>query len=114
MNYPDSQLFIDGQWLDASDQRTLPVINPATGATLGHVAHAGRTELDHAVAAAVKGFETWRQMTPAERSKIMRKAAAFMRERAPAIARLVTLEQGKPLAESQGEAMIAADIIEWF
>jgi succinate-semialdehyde dehydrogenase/glutarate-semialdehyde dehydrogenase len=114
MNYTDSQLFVDGQWLDASDDCTLPVVNPASGAAIGRVAHASRADLDRAVAAAVRGFETWRHMTPAERSKIMRKAAAFVRERAPAIARLVTLEQGKPLAEAQGEAMIAADIIEWF
>lgn len=114
MSYKDTQLFIDGQWQDAADGRTLAVVNPATGQEIGRVAHAGRTDLDRALAAALKGFETWRDMVPAERSKIMRKAAGFMRERATEIGRLLTQEQGKPLAEAKGEALAAADIIEWF
>ncbi len=113
-SYPHTQLFIDGQWQDAADGRSIAVRNPATGQTIGQVAHAGRVELDKAVAAAQKGFETWRNLTAAERSKIMRKAAALMRERAAAIAPLITQEQGKPLAEAKGEALAAADIIEWF
>jgi succinate-semialdehyde dehydrogenase/glutarate-semialdehyde dehydrogenase len=114
MTYPNTQLFIDGKWLDAADGRTLAVHNPATGKEIGRVAHAGKADLDAALAAAQKGFETWRDMTPAERSKIMRKAAGFMRERAEAIGRLLTQEQGKPLVEAKGEALAAADIIEWF
>src|SRR6478735_3427160 len=114
MTYPNTQLFIDGQWQDATDGRTLAVFNPATGKEIGRVAHAGKADLDKAVAAAQKGFETWRDMTAAERSKIMRKAAGLMRERAGAIGALITQEQGKPLAEAKGEAMAAADIIEWF
>ena len=114
MTYPSTRLLIDGQWLDADDGRTLAVHNPATGQEIGRVAHAGIADLDRALAAAQKGFETWRDMLPAERSKIMRKAAGLMRERATAIAALMTQEQGKPLAEAKGEAMAAADIIEWF
>lgn len=114
MNYPDTRLFIDGQWQDAADGRTLPVFNPASGQEIGRVAHAGRADLDRALAAAQKGFETWRDMTPVARSKIMRKAAALMRERADAIGVLLTQEQGKPLVEARGEAAAAADIIEWF
>lgn len=114
MSYKDTQLFIDGQWQDAADGRTLAVVNPATGQEIGRVAHAGRVDLDRALAAAQKGFETWRDMVPAERSKVMRKAAGFMRERAGEIGRLLTQEQGKPLAEAKGEALAAADIIEWF
>jgi len=114
MTYPNTQLFIDGQWQDAADARTLAVFNPATGKEIGRVAHAGKADLDKALAAAQKGFETWRDMTPAERSKIMRKAAGLMRERAEAIGRLLTQEQGKPLVEAKGEALAAADIIEWF
>ena len=90
------------------------MFNPATGKEIGRVAHAGRPDLDRALEAAQKGFEIWRDMVPAERSKIMRKAAALMRERAGEIAPLLTQEQGKPLAEAKGEAMAAADIIEWF
>ena len=113
-SYVDTQLFIDGQWQDAADGRSLPVFNPATGAEIGRVAHAGKADLDKAVAAAVKGFETWRDMTPAERSKIMRKAAALVRERAGQIAPLLTQENGKPLPEAKVEVLAAADITEWF
>ena len=114
MTYPNTQLFIAGQWQDAADGRSLAVHNPATGKEIGRVAHAGRVDLDKALAAAQKGFETWRDMTAADRSKIMRKAAGLMRERAADIGKLLTQEQGKPLAEAKGEAMAAADIIEWF
>ncbi len=114
MAYPDTQLFINGQWQDAADGRTLAVFNPATGKEIGRVAHAGKADLDKALEAAQKGFETWRDMTAADRSKIMRKAAGLMRERAGEIAPLLTQEQGKPLPEAKGEAMAAADIIEWF
>jgi succinate-semialdehyde dehydrogenase/glutarate-semialdehyde dehydrogenase len=114
MTYSNTQLLINGQWQDAADGRTLAVYNPATGKEIGRVAHAGKADLDRALEAAQKGFETWRDMLPAERSKIMRKAAGFMRERAETIGRLLTQEQGKPLAEAKGEALAAADIIEWF
>ena len=114
MTYPNTQLFIAGQWLDAADGRTLAVHNPATGKEIGRVAHAGKADLDKALEAAHKGFETWRDMTAAARSVIMRKAAGLMRERAGAIGAVLTQEQGKPLAEAKGEAMAAADIIEWF
>jgi len=114
MGYVDTQLFINGQWQQPVEGRTLPVVNPATGKEIGRVAHAGRPDLDRALEAAQKGFEVWRDMVPAERSKIMRKAAALMRERAGDIAPLLTQEQGKPLAEAKGEAMAAVDIIEWF
>ncbi len=112
--YPDTQLFIDGQWRDAADGRSLAVVNPATGQEIGRVAHAARVDLDAAIAAAQKGFGTWSAMTPAERSRIMRKAAGLIRERAEDIAPLMTMENGKPLAESKGETLAAADIIEWF
>ncbi len=114
MGYVDTQLFINGQWQPPVEGKTLPVLNPATGKEIGRVAHAGRGDLDHALAAAQKGFEAWRDLVPAERSKIMRRAAALVRERAGDIAPLLTQEQGKPLAEAKGETLAAADIIEWF
>jgi succinate-semialdehyde dehydrogenase/glutarate-semialdehyde dehydrogenase len=114
MTYPNTQLFINGEWQDAQDGRTLAVFNPATGKEIGRVAHASKTDLDRALAAVQKGFETWRDMPAIERNKIMRKAAAFMRERAGEIGAILTQEQGKPLVEAKGEAMAAADIIEWF
>ena len=114
MSYPDTRLLIDGQWQDASDGRTLPVFNPATGQEIGRVAHAGIADLDRALAAAQKGFEVWRDRPALERSRTMRQAAALVRERASAIAALLTQEQGKPLPEARLETLAAADIIEWF
>ena len=114
MTYPNTQLFIQGQWRDAQAGETLAVFNPATGKEIGRVAHARQADLDLALAAAQKGFETWRDTPAIERAKVMRAAAGLMRERAGAIARLLTQEQGKPLAEAKGEAMAAADILEWF
>ncbi|RYF36963.1 MAG: aldehyde dehydrogenase family protein, partial [Comamonadaceae bacterium] len=114
MTYPNTQLFINGEWQDAADGKSLAVFNPATGKEIGRVAHAGTPDLDRALEAAQKGFEKWRDMPAIERNKIMRKAAGLMRERAGAIGALLTQEQGKPLAEAKGEAMAAADIIEWF
>jgi succinate-semialdehyde dehydrogenase/glutarate-semialdehyde dehydrogenase len=114
MTYPNTQLFINGQWREAAAGETLAVFNPATGKEIGRVAHARKADLDLALDAAQKGFEVWRDKAPIERAKIMRAAAGLMRERAGAIAALLTQEQGKPLAEAKGEAMAAADILEWF
>ncbi len=112
--YPNTQLFIDGQWCDAADGRSLPVFNPATGLEIGRLAHAGLPDLDRALAAAQRGFELWRKVPAAERATIMRRAGALMRERAEAIGKVLTLEQGKPLAEAKAEAAMSAEIIEWF
>ncbi len=114
MTYPNTQLFINGQWQDAAEGRSLAVFNPATGKEIGRVAQAGKADLDKALEAAQKGFETWRDMPAADRAKIMRKAAGLIRERAAEIAPLLTQEQGKPLAEAKGETLAAADLIEWF
>ncbi len=114
MTYPNTQLFIAGQWQDAAGGKTLAVFNPATGKEIGRVAHATKVDLDRALDAAQKGFEAWRDMPAAERAKIMRRAAALMRERAEAIAAIMVQEQGKPLAEAKVETMASADIIEWF
>ncbi|HYM73728.1 MAG TPA: NAD-dependent succinate-semialdehyde dehydrogenase [Stellaceae bacterium] len=112
--YSDVSLFIDGSWTQAAGGRTLPVINPATGEVIGTVAHAGRSDLDHALEAAEKGFRAWRKVSAFDRSKIMRKAADLLRQRADAIAPLLTLEQGKPLAEAKGETLAGADVVDWF
>ena len=112
--YPDVELFIDGAWTPGASGKTLDVLNPATGEVLGRVAHAGRPELDQALAAAERGFGTWRKLSAYERSKVMRRAAGLLRERLDPVARLLTLEQGKPLADSRGETLVAADVIEWF
>ncbi len=112
--YPDTQLLINNQWQDASSGKTLAVVNPATGATIGRVACASQADLDRALQAAQSGFETWRALSAHERLAFMKKAAGLLRERAEDIARLLTQEQGKPLFEARVEVMAGADIIEWF
>src|SRR6201987_699032 len=114
MNYSNVQLFIDGKWRPAASGKTIPVLNPATEEPVGAVAHAEKADLDEALAAAEKGFKAWRVGSAHERSKVMRKAAEMMRARADQIATVLTMEQGKTLAEAKQEAMAAADIIEWF
>ncbi|WP_398467472.1 NAD-dependent succinate-semialdehyde dehydrogenase [Tardiphaga sp.] len=114
MTYPNVQLHIDGKWRDAEAKRTIDVINPATEEVIGTVAHASKADLEEAVAAADRGFRIWRDMPAYERSKLMRKAADLIRERADSIAKILTMEQGKVFAEARIETMTAADVIEWF
>src|SRR4051812_22099147 len=113
-SYPDTRLLIDGEWQSAASGKTLDVVNPATGKAIGKVAFAAVADLDRALASAQRGFDAWRKVPANERAATMRKAAGLLRERAPEIARLLTLEQGKPLAEAKVEVLAGADIIEWF
>ncbi len=112
--YPAVSLYIDGAWTPSASGKTLQVMNPATGDTLGALAHAGTDDLDRALAAVDRGFQVWRKVSAYDRSKIMRKAAGLVRERVDQIAALMTQEQGKPLAEAKMEVGAAADVIEWF
>jgi succinate-semialdehyde dehydrogenase/glutarate-semialdehyde dehydrogenase len=112
--YPNALLFIDGAWTRAAAGRTLPVVSPASGDTNGTVTYAERTDLDRALEAADKGFREWRKAPAFDRSKVMRKAANLLRDRADAIAPLLTMEQGKPLLEAKGEVLAGADVIDWF
>jgi len=112
--YSDVQLFIDGQWCDGASGQTLPIANPATGTTIARLARAERADLDRALDAAERGFRLWRRISAHERYQTLRKAAALIRERADDISRLMTQEQGKPLAESKGETLSAGDIMDWF
>jgi succinate-semialdehyde dehydrogenase/glutarate-semialdehyde dehydrogenase len=109
-----TQLFINGAWIDSVTGETLPVLNPATAEPLGTVAKASHTDLDHALDAAEKGFHAWRKISAFDRYKTMRKAADIIRSEADTISRNLTTEQGKPLAESKIETMLAADLIDWF
>lgn len=113
-DYPDTRLFIGGEWREAADDATLPVLDPATGERIGSVAHARKPDLDQALAAAAAGFDLWRRLSAFDRSRIMRRAADLLRDRVDGIARLMTREQGKPVAQSRVETLAAADIIDWF
>ena len=110
----ETLLYIDGVWTPAASGRVLEILNPATAEVIGTVAHAGIPDLDRALAAAARGFDIWRKTSAFERSKILRRAADLLRERADGIARLLTLEQGKILAEARMETLAAADVIDWF
>ncbi|MDE2361254.1 MAG: NAD-dependent succinate-semialdehyde dehydrogenase [Hyphomicrobiales bacterium] len=114
VNYPKVQLLIGGEWSSGTSGRADDILNPATGQPIGKVPHASRADLDRALDAAQKGFEVWKKISPFDRYKTMRKVADLMRQRAPEIAKVMSLEQGKPVAEAQGETMLAGDLIDWF
>jgi succinate-semialdehyde dehydrogenase/glutarate-semialdehyde dehydrogenase len=108
------QMYIDGQWREADSGKTLAVINPADESTLADVAYGGRAEADRAIEAAARAFPAWRATSVYDRAKILKKTADLMRDRAETIARTLTQEQGKPLAEAKAEVLHAADTFEWF
>ncbi|KTS31426.1 aldehyde dehydrogenase [Methylobacterium indicum] len=112
--FPDVKLHIAGEWRAGSGGQTMPILNPATGETLSQLAVATTDDLDQALAAAERGFQAWRKVSAFERSKVLRKAANLMRERADEIARIMTLEQGKPVAEAKMEVLGGADTMDWF
>lgn len=112
--YEKLEMLIDGEWCQGSEGKTEDVLNPATEQVLGKLPHASQKDLDRALAAAHRGFETWRKVTAHERSKIMRKAVDLIRERSESIATSLTLEEGKPLAQARLEVGATADIIEWY
>lgn len=112
-HYEQLALYIDGQFLAAEGRKTQSVINPATGAAFAELPHATRDDLDRALAAASKAFQSWRFTSPLERGKVLRRVAELIRERSPAIARNITLDQGKPLAEALQEVQTCAEHAEW-
>ena len=111
--YTQPQLYINGQWLGVDGRQAEDVINPATGAVLARLPHATPADLDAALTAAQRAFCGWRAVAPLERSRILRAAAALLRERADAIAHGMTLEQGKPLREARLELLASADTFDW-
>lgn len=111
--YETLALYIDGEFLAGDGRETEEVTNPATLEVLGHLPHARTADLDRALAAADRAFQSWRKSSPMQRSEILRKAAQLSRDRAQEIGRNMTLDQGKPLAESVGEIMSCADHADW-
>jgi succinate-semialdehyde dehydrogenase/glutarate-semialdehyde dehydrogenase len=109
--YPELNLLIDGQWRTRPGD--LAIVNPMDETVLGHLPHATRSDLDDALAAAERGFGVWRRTAPAARSAIMAKATQIVRCRVDDIAMVMTLEQGKPIAQARTEIMRACDIIDW-
>ncbi|MBY0265951.1 MAG: NADP-dependent succinate-semialdehyde dehydrogenase [Burkholderiales bacterium] len=108
------QCYIDGTWVDADDKATLSVINPATGLPVGTVPKMGAAETRRAIEAANAAWPAWRAKTAKERANILRKWFDLMMANQEDLARLMTVEQGKPIAESRGEIAYGASFIEWF
>jgi succinate-semialdehyde dehydrogenase/glutarate-semialdehyde dehydrogenase len=108
------QAYIDGEWCGASDGATVEVHNPATGEKIGTVPHMGAGETRRAIDAASAAWPAWRKKSAKERAAILRKWSDLMLENLEDLALLMTVEQGKPLAESKGEIGYAASFFEWF
>ena len=105
--------FIDGKWQNSSSSENYEVINPANEEVLGLAPKASKEDVDKALKSAQRGLEIWRNTSPWERSKIIRKISELLREKTDVLAKWLTLEVGKPLSESNGEVLGAADIFEW-
>ena len=115
----DSRLFrqasyIDGAWVDSTAHGVIDVDNPATGDIIGTVPRLGKDETRRAIDAAARAFPAWRAKTAKERAAILRRWFELMMANQDDLARLMTTEQGKPLAESKGEVAYAASFLEWF
>ncbi len=108
------QCLIDGQWRDALSGQRVDVTNPANGETLATVPHMGEAETVQAIEAAERALPAWRALTAAERGRILRRWYELMMQHQDDLARIMTLEQGKPLAEARGEIAYAASYLEWF
>jgi succinate-semialdehyde dehydrogenase / glutarate-semialdehyde dehydrogenase len=111
--YEDLCLYIDGQFLKGEGRKEQDIINPSTGKAIAKLPHATTADLNRALMAAQKAFETWKQSSPLERSRILRKVAELTRQRANEIGRNITLDMGKPLAEAVGEVVSCAEHAEW-
>ncbi len=112
--YQDIKLFINGDWRDGIEGKTLPVIDPASEEEIGQLSCATKPDLDLALDASQRGFEAWREVSAFDRYKLMRKAAQLLRERRKELAWLMTKEQGKPIAQAEMEIAAGADVIDWF
>lgn len=107
-------LLIDGVWREGSEGKSQPLVNPASGEEIARVPHASPADLDAALAAAERGFRVWKAMTAIERYRIMMKAADLIDADLERIARVLTMENGKPLAEARGEVAFSADVTRWY
>ena len=110
----DERLLIGGEWVEATGSGRFDVTNPANGEVVGSTPDATADDVRAAINAAADALEGWRNTTALVRARLLRKSAEVMRERVDEIGRLMTLEQGKPLAEAKGEVEYAASFMEWF
>lgn len=106
--------FIGGEWVQAASGKTITVTDPATGEAFGKVPSCGKAETARAIAAAEAAFPAWRRKTAAERSAMLMTLANLLREHVEALGTILTMEQGKPLAEAKGEVLGSAAYVQWF
>lgn len=111
--YSSFGLLIDGRWQGAGDGATLPVHSPVTEAEIGRIPAATEADQDRALAAAARAFAPWAATPAWDRAALLRRTADLLRGRADALARLMSTETGKPLAEARAEIMASADQFEW-
>jgi len=111
--YPEVRMLIGDEWIAEGGQGAMQVVNPATEKAIGSAPKVSKEQLDAALAAADSGFAVWRDTPAIERYRVIRRAAELLRERAETIARVVTLEMGKPHAQALGETTGAADLIDF-
>jgi len=109
-----NEMFVDGEWVSASDGACREIINPATEEAVDTVPVATAADLDKALEAADRGWREWREVDAWTRSAALRRIADWIREHADPIAAVMTEEQGKPLAEAKGEILAAVDVYDWF
>ncbi|MGE8541244.1 MAG: NAD-dependent succinate-semialdehyde dehydrogenase [Acinetobacter sp.] len=108
------QVYINGQWLDADDGKSLPVTNPATDEIIGRVPSVSAAQVEQAVQAAEAALEGWKQKTAKDRSALLRTWFNLIVENQEDLAVILSTEQGKPITESRGEILYGASFIEWF
>jgi len=113
-SYPELYMIIDGERVAAGDRRTFTVRNPVTGDSLGEVPLANEADLDRALDTAKRGFAVWRDSTPQQRAAVLQGAARLMAERADDLARVATIEEGKPFAEARIEVMMNVGLFNFY
>ncbi|MYZ43481.1 NAD-dependent succinate-semialdehyde dehydrogenase [Schauerella aestuarii] len=111
--YETLALYIDGEFVSGEGRKTQDVVNPATGDVLGQLPHATQKDLDRALAAAERAFQSWKVSSPMDRAAVLRKVGQLSRDQAKDIGRNMTLDQGKPLAEAVGEVVSCSEHADW-
>jgi succinate-semialdehyde dehydrogenase/glutarate-semialdehyde dehydrogenase len=114
VEYPELAMLLGGQRLGRQGRKTEQVLNPANESVIGDLPHASRADLDAALKYARSGFATWKETAPVKRARILKDAAALIRDRSEHIACIATIESGKPLAQTRIEVDMSAEIFEWY
>lgn len=108
------QCYIDGQWVDTASRKTISVVNPADGKEIGTVPSLGAEDVRHAIATADRALRSWRNRTAVDRSNLIRRWFDLCMANQEDLATILTMEQGKPLAESRGEIAYGSGFLQWF